>query len=94
MVSIRTLESPVSRRKQDHLVAADAGPPVGQRAHRRRVDRNRAAAAIEHDEIVAEAVHFEERDLAHRARLYGGVGTAVQRPLQASGRRLARSGGA
>jgi len=53
------------RFEQDHLVAADAGSPIGQRARSRPIQRNRRTAAIEHNEVVAEAVHFEERDLAH-----------------------------
>src|SRR6516165_97404 len=55
--------------EQDHLIAADAGPPVGQRACSLGVDRDRRASAVEHDEVVAEAVHLEERDLAHGRQL-------------------------
>ena len=67
------------RLEQDHLVAANTGSPVRQRACARRIDRNRRAAAVEHNEVVAQAVHFEERDLAHWRRLYGGAYGPVQR---------------
>src|ERR1700730_4789063 len=67
------------RFEHDHLVATDAGSPIGQRAGARRIDRNRRAAAIEHNKVVAETVHFEERDLAHWRRLYGGAHRPVQR---------------
>ena len=53
------------RLQQDHLVTTDAGPPVGQRACRCRIDSDCSAAAVEHDKIVAQAVHLQERDLAH-----------------------------
>ena len=50
----------VGRLEQDHLVAADAGAPVGDRPRPRRVHRHRALARVEDDEIVAEAVHLVE----------------------------------
>ena len=53
--------------EQNDLVAADPGMPVGQRPRARGTDRDRIAAAIEHDEVVAEAVHLQERDLVHAA---------------------------
>jgi len=43
------------------------------------IDGNRCAPAVEHDEVVAEAVHFEESDLAHWRRLYGRAYVSVQR---------------
>ena len=56
----------VARRlEQQHLVAADAGAPVGDGARRRRVDRNRVAALVEHDEIVADPVHLAKGDARH-----------------------------
>ena len=73
------------RLNQDHLVAADAGSPIRERARRFRVDRDRRAAAVEHDEVVAKAVHLEEPNPAHRRRLYRRARIAVQR--QAGGRR-------
>jgi hypothetical protein len=55
------------RLEQDDLIASDAGPPICQSACGSGAKRDRAAAKIEHDKIVAEPVHFEKRDLAHRA---------------------------
>ena len=46
--------------QQDHLVAADAGAPVGDRPRPRRVHRHRALAGVEDGEVVAEAVHLAE----------------------------------
>ena len=55
------------RLEQDHLIASDAGAPISKRGHAPRADRYRRTAKIEHDKIVAEPVHLEERDLAHGA---------------------------
>src|SRR5437762_10921883 len=67
----------VARRlEQNDLIAADAGPPIRQPACGCGAERDRAAAKIEHDKIVAEPVHFETRDLAHRAA-YMAAGSAL-----------------
>ena len=55
------------RFEKDHLVASDAGAPIGKRAYAPRADGYRGTAKIEHDKVVAEPVHLEKRDLAHRA---------------------------
>src|SRR6267143_2590444 len=65
--------------EQDHLVAADTGSPIRQRACACRINHNRRTATVEHDEVVAKAMHFEERDLTHWRRLYGGAYGPVQR---------------
>ena len=65
----------VGRLEQDHLVAADARAPVGDRARPRRVHRHRALARVEDDEIVAEAVHLVEA--GHREGDLGGGGAQV-----------------
>ena len=46
----------------DHndLIAADAQPPVGHGSGGGRVERKRLFSRVEDDEIVAQAVHFEE----------------------------------
>src|SRR6185369_12852848 len=62
------IENPVAevdvgtRRRFDdqHLVAADAEAPVGERAQLRGVEIDVLRNAVEHDEIVAEAVHLGE----------------------------------
>jgi hypothetical protein len=55
------------RFEKDHLIASDTGAPIGERVHAPRADRYRVTAKIKHDKIIAEPVHFEERDLAHDA---------------------------
>ncbi len=67
------------RLQHDQLVAADAGAAVGQGPSRADPDRELAATGVEHDKIVAEAVHLQKRHLAHCACLYGGGAAAVQR---------------
>ena len=74
------------RFEHDQLVAADAGMPVGQCPRRRGTGRNGAVAGVEHDKVVAEAVHLQKRHLAHRAA-YMAVWAAVSNP--AAGSRLA-----
>src|SRR5580693_8680163 len=64
------------RLEQDDLIASDAGPPIRQPECGSGVERDRAAAKIKHDKIVAEPVHFEKRDLAHRAA-YMAAGWAL-----------------
>ena len=67
----------VARRlEQNDLIASDAGPPIREPACGCGAERDRAAAKIEHDKIVAEPVHFEKRDLAHRAA-YMAAGSAL-----------------
>ena len=64
----------VGRLEQDHLVAADAGAPVGDRARPRLVHRHRAFARVEDDEIVAEAMHLvEARHIEARSRRRAGA---------------------
>jgi hypothetical protein len=62
----------VRRFEQDHLVAADAGVAIGERAGRRRVERECPATGVEHDKIVAETMHFQERDAAHAPLIWRG----------------------
>ena len=45
----------------DHLVAADAETAVRDGARRCRIERKRLIPRVEYDEIVAKAVHFQER---------------------------------
>ena len=54
----------------DDLVAADTGVAVGDRPRLGRLRAERGGARLDHDEIVAEAVHLEKGS-AHR-RLYRG----------------------
>jgi hypothetical protein len=75
------------RLEHDHLIAADTGAAVSQSARRCTVYFDICATAVEHDEIVAEAVHFQKRDLTHRRRLYGAPG----RPCPTSGGELGRA---
>ena len=55
------------RFEEDHLIASDAGAAIGERAYTPCADGYRATAKIEHDKVIAEPVHLEERDLAHGA---------------------------
>jgi hypothetical protein len=64
------------RLEQDHLITSDAGAPIRQPARGSGAERDRAAAKIEHDKIIAEPVHFEKRDFPHRAA-YMAVGRAL-----------------
>jgi hypothetical protein len=82
----------VTRRlERDHLVAADAGPSIRQRARHCSIDCDRSVAAVEHDEIVAEAVHLEKRDLAHCRCLYGRLSFLSNAcPAEGVGRGLVR----
>lgn len=79
------------RLEQDDLIASDAGPPIRQPSCRSGAERNRTAAKIEHDKIVAEPVHFEKRDLAHRAA-YMAARTALSNAV-ATRRRTGRAVG-
>ena len=57
-----------SRRRRPHgedLVGADAEMAVGQEAVLRRVEAQRAAGFVQHDEVVAGALHLGEAD-SHR----------------------------
>ena len=75
----------VGRLEQDQLVAADAGAPVGDGARLRRVDRERALARVEDDEVVAEAVHLAKAE-RHVAGDLGAAPVQVHlafRPLSA-----------
>jgi hypothetical protein len=47
------------------LIATDAGVAVSQTTYRLATERNHLMPRIEHDKIVAETVHFEERHLCH-----------------------------
>src|ERR1700739_4201197 len=78
------------RLEQDDLIASDAGAPIRQPARGSGAERDRAAAEIEHDKIVAEPVHFEKRDLAHRAA-YMAAGTALSNAAEPR-RRTPRAG--
>jgi hypothetical protein len=55
------------RLQHDQLVAADTGMPIRQCARALGPDRKSAAAGIEHDKVVAEAVHLQKRHLSHSA---------------------------
>src|SRR5436190_751673 len=48
-----------------HLVAADAEAPVGERADLEGAQREWLARGVDHDEVVAEAVHLGERERGH-----------------------------
>ena len=54
------------RLDQDELVAADAGAPIGNRPGKGSIQRDRLFAPVDHDEIVAEAVHLVKA--AHHRR--------------------------
>ena len=58
----------VARRRLDdqHLVAADAEAPVGEPPQLRRRQRHALPHAVDHDEIVAEALHLGEPEPGHR----------------------------
>ncbi len=58
------------RLDDDELVAADAGAPVGDRGGAGRREAERAGALVEHDEVVAAAVHLEEA--RHGVGICGG----------------------
>ena len=45
---------------QQQLISADAEMPVRERAHLRGAQVERLRVAVEHDEVVARAVHFGE----------------------------------
>jgi len=49
------------RRDDDELVAADAAMPVGDPGRGSGAGRRRAVPQVQHDEVVAGAVHFHER---------------------------------
>ena len=59
----------------DELVAADAGAPVGDRRGAAGGQAERAGALVEHDEVVAAAVHLEE---ARHAEGICGDGAAAE----------------
>ena len=67
----------VGRRRLDgdELVAAHAGAPVGDRGRAARRQAERAGALVEHDEVVAAAVHLEE---ARHAEGICGAGVGVE----------------
>ncbi len=48
------------RLERDELIAADALFPVGDGAHRVRLEGKRARPRVEHDKVVAEPVHLAE----------------------------------
>jgi len=60
--------SDVGGLQQDHLVAADAGAPVGNGARARCIHRHRSYPGVEDHEIVAEPVHLDEA-LRHCRRI-------------------------
>ena len=45
----------------DYLIAAHSPPPVGDGVNSGGVQRKSLLSCVEHDEIVAQAVHFEKR---------------------------------
>ena len=53
------------RFEHDQLIAADPGMPIRHGSRAFAVDRNRIAARVEHDKIIAEAVHLQKRHLPH-----------------------------
>ena len=53
-------EAGARRFDDDELVAADAGPPVGDPLRQRRVEGERPGTRVDHDEVVAEPVHLAE----------------------------------
>ena len=55
------------RLEQDQLIATDTGAPIGKRGYGLGTHRDRGTTKIEHDKIIAEPVHFQERDFAHGA---------------------------
>ena len=67
------------RLEQDHLITSDAGPAICQPARGSGAERDRAAAKIEHDKIVAEPMHLEKRDFPHRAAYMAAADGSVQR---------------
>ena len=66
--------------ERDHLIAADAPTAVGDGRNLRGLKRKRLLACVQHDEVVAEAVHLAEMDAAGHAfadvsfRLYMAFG--------------------
>ena len=51
----------------EDLIAADPEPPVGKPPVLRRGEVHLLPDAVEHDEVVAEAVHLGEAELRHRS---------------------------
>src|SRR6202012_1332996 len=68
---------PVPRVHGDQPVAARRPRAGGDRADQRRVGREGQAAGLDHHEVVARAVHLEERT-AH-GRAYKGLGGKMRR---------------
>ncbi len=58
---------PGRRLDHQHLVAADAEAPVGEAAQLVAREIHALAHAVEHDEVVAEAVHLGESQPGHCA---------------------------
>ena len=55
-----------------HLVAADTEAPVGQTPHLLGGQRHALVDGVDHDEVIAEAVHFGETQHAYRLALASG----------------------
>ncbi len=51
---------------EQQLIGADAEMPVGERAHLRARQREGLRVAVEHDEVVARAVHLGEFEFHQR----------------------------
>src|SRR5205085_8099057 len=77
------------RLEQNDLIASDADPPIREPACGCGAERDRAAAKIEHDKIVAEPVHFEKRYFAHRAA-YMAAGTAMPNDAESGAGQVVR----
>ena len=71
------------------LVAADAEAPVAEPAQLRCIERQRRARRVEHDEVVARALHLGEPEL-HGRPIMGGAGVVQYRPGSPGGRVLKR----
>jgi len=67
------------RLQHDQLIATDAGASIGERRYALRAHRYGGTPKIEHDKIIAEPVHFEERDLAHGAAYMVEAGPVQRR---------------
>ena len=68
---------------QQHLVAAHAEAAIGEQAHLRRREVDTLAHAIQHDEVVAQALHLGELERCHWA---GGAGAPIRKsPLRENG---------
>src|SRR4029077_1718124 len=67
----------VRRLDGDELVAARRPGASGDGAHQRLVGREGLAAGLDHHEVVARAVHLEER--AVHGRAYKGLGGKMRR---------------